>query len=102
MYKIYFNDKGQIVAHGTVELPNLIGFQIEEQEAPRAKAVIESGQVVGYEIDESIVIDTETNEVVPVGETLKEKVERLETENLEKTESILDLDFRMINIELGL
>lgn len=88
MYYISFNEKGDIVNYGeNSKAINSITFEVNEEDfkyISKAKAIIENDIVVGYQIDKNLVIDEETNEVVPKGETLTDKLETLQNENNEK------------------
>lgn len=80
--RIYFNDKGQRVAYGILEIEGFVGFDVDEKDVLRTVAIIENGKVVDVLIDESIVIDPATNEPIPEGApTLDERLEVLESEN---------------------
>jgi hypothetical protein len=78
--KVFLTKEGVIVGYGDAiaEEQDFLKFEVDDKDVGRYVPIIENGVVVGVEVDETIVIDPETNETVPIGETLQERLERTE------------------------
>lgn len=85
MYKVYFTEAGEKVAAGrNIMLSDeYFAFEVDENIAYKVIPVLDNGVIVGIDYDESIIIDPDTSEPVPTGETLAEQLARVKAENEE-------------------
>lgn len=80
--KVYYTDKGEQLAIGNNIIfksqASYLEFDIDSSKSHQVKPVIENGTVTGVYYDESIVLDPDTGESVPKGQTVQERLDESE------------------------
>lgn len=104
MYYISFKEDGTLAGYGNLKMNDCISFEIDHETyklASTAKATIENGKVTGFTVDESCVLDEETQTIVNKGETISEKVDSLLEQEIQNAEYMVELDYRLSVMELN-